>query len=180
MPSNQRGCESKRSPGNGLQRERGMVRLHFEMVQVVHGIEAGEARPLSTGYLTEELQKPGVVLGRHHGDAGLDDTGLLASDRFGREAEVVGMVLRDVGDDRADRIHDVGRIQATPQSDLDHSHIQASLGEKNHAQHRRGLEEGETTCKDHLAQRPGGGFERSVVQGPSLYLIALSEVNEVR
>ena len=74
----------------------------------------------------------GLLLGRNHRHAALDDTGLFASNLDERIAEEFGMIHADRRDDaRERRVHDVGGIESAAEADLKQNDVGNMLREQH-------------------------------------------------
>ena len=85
------------------------------------------------------------LVGEHaadHRHARLDDAGLFAGDRRQRVAELLRVVEADAGDDRDQRLADVGRIEPAAQSHFQHGRVQPALGKPQQGQRRDDLKVG--------------------------------------
>ena len=71
------------------------------------------------GGLADGLVGLGVLRQGDEGAVGAEDAGLLAGDLGDGVAEVLLVVEGDVGDDREQRIDDVGSVEATAEADLE-------------------------------------------------------------
>ena len=85
------------------------------------GDEAGGADGAEVqvgGSFADGLIRLGVLGQGDKGAVGAKDAGLFAGDLCDGVAEIVLVVERDVGDDREQRVDDVGGVQAAAEADL--------------------------------------------------------------
>lgn len=100
-----------------------------------------DGRLLLIGLMLEDGACLRHRLTHDHGDAGLDDAGLLTRDLRQRVAEEARVVEADVGDDAQQRTDDVGAVEPSAESHLDDGDIDLLLLEIEEGHGRGELEE---------------------------------------
>ena len=89
----------------------------------------------------------------HRRDAGLEDPRLLGGDLAQRVAQLVRVLELDAGDAGDLGPHDVGRIEAAPEPDLEDHALDPGLPEAHQGRRRRRVEEGGRLPRLRLPQR---------------------------
>ena len=79
-------------------------------------------------HLAQHLVGIGMLWQRNHGSTPAHDPRLLARNRRNRRAQPIHVVKRDVGNDRKQRLGDVGRIQPPAHPYLQHGNLHLPLG----------------------------------------------------
>ena len=80
-------------------------------------------------HLAKNLVGFRVLRQRNHRSAGAQDSRFFSRDGGDGRAQPFHVVERNIGDNREQRINDVGGIEATAHTHLEHSHIDMVLGE---------------------------------------------------
>ena len=92
-----------------------------------------------------------VVLGRDdHRHAGLDDSGLLASNQIEGVAEQCGVLVADRCDHADGRCDDVRGVQPAAEPHLQHHPVDLLLGKVQQRQHGDDLERGDSQARPRL------------------------------
>jgi hypothetical protein len=128
-----------------------------------------DGRRLDLGAAAEQhLRGTGQLLGEDGGRTRLDDPGLLDRDLLDGVAEVARVVDRDRGDDGDDAVGDVGGVPDPAHADLDHGHVDGSVGERGVGHPHDRLEEAE---RELLLRVDQMGVRRDVVEGAHELLV---------
>src|SRR5271166_1251667 len=78
--------------------------------------------------VTNDIIGLGMLRQRDHQSIFANDSGLLASDFTNRVAQIFLVVERDIGNDREQRIDDVGGIEASAHFNFEHGDLRADAG----------------------------------------------------
>ena len=157
-----------------------LLRVVADALHMVAGVGEGDGGVALGGDALEDRLCLGLCLPYHHGDAGLDDAGLLDGYLLQRVAEELRVVEAYVGDDGEKRRDDVGAVQTAAHAHFDDGDVHLLAGEIVKGEADGHLEKGEME----VGEKPAVGLDK-VHDGllrnhVAVDADALAEVDKVR
>jgi hypothetical protein len=127
----------------------------------------------------QNLHQAWIGLPDDEGNSRLGDAGLLAGDLLETIAKILHMVPLDLGNAADQRMQDVGAVEPSSQTYLDHGHFDAPSREVSEGKRGRSLEEGGLPLQDRGQQPAGPHRDRILRNRYPIHLDALAEGDQM-